>query len=181
MPKTRRSRGGFTLVEILCVVLILGIAAAMIAPQIGTQGDVRAAAASRVLMADLMYAQNRAITTQAYHYLIYSPATQSYTLYYLSSGALTPVQQPVTLQNYTTTLNTGELSDCSISGFNIGACNGIVFDELGSPHAYDTTVTSPTSLGVGAALSTAGTIEIQSGSQTVTVTVEPYTGDLKAQ
>src|SRR5215475_9916349 len=56
-------RRGFTLVEILAVVVILGIASAIIIPQIGSRDDMKAAAAARVLIADLIYAQNLAISS----------------------------------------------------------------------------------------------------------------------
>ena len=52
-PARLRARRGFTLVEILTVVLILGIASAIIAPQIGSRGDLKVRAAARVLVSDL--------------------------------------------------------------------------------------------------------------------------------
>ena len=58
------SRRGFTLVEILCVVVILGIASAIIIPQLGTHDDMKVAAAARTVMADLIYAQNTAIAAR---------------------------------------------------------------------------------------------------------------------
>ena len=47
MRKTRQVCAGFTLVEILVVVIILGIASAVIVPQIGNSNDLKAAAAAR--------------------------------------------------------------------------------------------------------------------------------------
>src|SRR3954452_15878826 len=67
----RRGRG-FTLVEILMVVLILGIASAIIIPGLGSRDDLRCAAAARVVMSDLIYAQNRAIALQKKHYVRFS-------------------------------------------------------------------------------------------------------------
>jgi hypothetical protein len=162
-------------------VVILGIAASIIAAQLGTQGDVRAAAASRVLMADLTYAQNRAIATQSYHYVIYDSATDSYSLYYLSAGVLHQVQQSTTLVPYTTAFNTGALAETTISSFNINGSQGVVFDELGAPHMYEPTVTAPTSLNVGAALSSPGTIGLQCENTAITVSIEPDTGELTVQ
>src|SRR5688500_15065328 len=77
----RRTRvGGFTLTEILAVVVILGIASAIIIPQIGTRDDMRVKAASRTLIADLIYAQNLAISTGQVVYVRFDVAGNSYSL-----------------------------------------------------------------------------------------------------
>ncbi len=55
---------GFTLVEILVVVVILGIAAAIVVPAISSTSDLTLAAAARHLVADLEYAKNLALTKQ---------------------------------------------------------------------------------------------------------------------
>src|SRR5437764_11847528 len=96
----RPTERGFTLVEILMVVTILAIASAIIVPQIGTRDDLKQAAGARVVMADLIWAQNRAISTQQKQYIIFSG--QSYTLWYKdSTGTLQKNSQPVTHNEYT--------------------------------------------------------------------------------
>src|SRR5687768_7200473 len=74
-------RRGFTLVEILMVVVILGIASAVIVPQIGTRSDLKARAAARMVVADLIYAQNMAIATQKWHYVQFDTTNNRYTVY----------------------------------------------------------------------------------------------------
>src|SRR4051794_19271606 len=76
-----RRRAGFTLIEILAVVVILGIASAIIVPQIGSRDDQKAASAARVVMADLLYAQNRAIATQKTHYVLFDTGAQVYRIF----------------------------------------------------------------------------------------------------
>src|SRR5437868_2198668 len=83
----RQSKRAFTLVEILMVVLILAIASAVIVPQIGSRSDLKVAAGARLVMSDLIWAQNRAITTQQQQFVVFG--AQSYTLWYKnSSGTL---------------------------------------------------------------------------------------------
>src|SRR5688572_13217644 len=92
---SRRARAGlargFTLVEILCVVVIVGIAGAVVIPMIGSRDDLKAAAATRTLMADLIYAQNMSITTQNPHYIVFDIAAARYDL---KDSAMTTIQHP---------------------------------------------------------------------------------------
>src|SRR5688500_3499715 len=80
MARGSKRRGGFTLAEILAVVVILGIASAIIIPQIGTRDDMRVKAAARTLVADLIYAQNLAISTGQVVYIRFDVAGNSYSL-----------------------------------------------------------------------------------------------------
>jgi prepilin-type N-terminal cleavage/methylation domain-containing protein len=168
-------RGGFTLVEILCVVVILGIAAAMIAPSIGTRDDLNAAATARAVMADLTYAQNRAIATQTMHYVSFSVAGQSYAIC-SSMSPQTYVAHPVYLTNYITTFGTGELASSSLVSVNFnGGPTVLAFDELGAPYSYNTTTQ------VATPISGVGQIVVKSGQVSLTISVQQDTGQLTVQ
>lgn len=162
---------GFTLIEILVVVIIIGIAGALIVPQIGDHDDLKAAAAARVVMSDLIYAQNRAISTQQKHYVQFAAGTpQGYTVYSPISPA-TIIQHPIQHQDYIARFGTtAGLSQASLGQVDFGGQKTIAFDELGAPYSYDgTTVT---------ALAAPGSIEVQSGKFKLTITVQPYTGEI---
>jgi prepilin-type N-terminal cleavage/methylation domain-containing protein len=173
-------RQAFTLVEILVVITILGIAAAVIVPELGTRGDLKAASAARLIMADLIYAQNRAIATQTRHYVTFTSASapQSYRLV-TSVTPLTNIQHPISkASEYLVTFGPGGtagLTDISLGTVSIEGKTTIVFDELGVPYAYDPSTNTST------ALTTTGgsTIAVTCGKFTLTITVEPYTGEIK--
>src|SRR5436305_12238070 len=101
MLRNPKQASAFTLIEILVVVIILGIASAIIIPQIGTRDDINCTAGARVVMADLIYAQNRAIVTQKKHYLDFTTANK-YTIYDDPAMA-TPITQPVLKTSFVTT------------------------------------------------------------------------------
>src|SRR5262245_22244001 len=92
-------RRAFTLVEILVVVIIIGIAAGIIIQQIGSRDDLVCSAAARVMMADLIYAQNRAIATQQRQFVWYTG--QEYHLMAMdASSTLQNITHPVNLTDY---------------------------------------------------------------------------------
>ena len=173
----RKTQRAFTLVEILCVVTILAIASAIIVPQLSTRDDLKAAAGARTVMSDLIWAQNRAISTQEMQYVVFSG--QSYTIWYAdSSGVLHTNTQPVTLGTYTTTLgaNNTPLQDVSIVGTPSFAGKGsLCFDEMGTPYGYDGTNTF--------SMNTAGQIQITAGHlpTPLTISIEALTGEASVQ
>lgn len=180
---TRRS--GFTLVEILVVVVILGIASAIVIPQIGARGDLKASAGARVVMADLMYAQNRAIATQTWHYVKFDIASNSYSVLdrVPQGGGDRIISNPVSKNPYTTTFGASQTALADIA-INAATFNGIspafqtkftiAFDELGTPWVYCYDANDVDEM-------LDGTIVVRSGTFDVTVTVERYTGEIRVQ
>ena len=93
-------RAAFTFTEVLVVVVILGIASAIVLPQVASHDDLNAAAAARTVMADLLYAQNRAIAMQTMHFVSFDTANQQYTLYSSSISPTTVLTHPINLNHY---------------------------------------------------------------------------------
>jgi prepilin-type N-terminal cleavage/methylation domain-containing protein len=176
MPRAANKFRAFTLVEILCVVVILGICSAVIIPQLSSRDDLRVAAAARVVVADVMYAQSRAISSQQKHFLEFSG--QSYTMKTRTSDAasMVIVTHPVTKENYLTGFSTASssrgLESCTLVGWSFGnGINVLGFDELGAPFAYSALTNTMTSL------TSPATIQVRSGNQTITISIEPFTGE----
>jgi prepilin-type N-terminal cleavage/methylation domain-containing protein len=169
----------FTLIEILVVVVILGIAATLVIPQLSSAGDLNAASAARVVLADLNYAQNCAITTQKPCFVSFSKSTNSDTYSLLDSVAPSEhiMTHPVTQMAFTQILGSGgsgAMAAARLGTIKLEATSTattIAFDSLGSPYSY--------SAGTGlVAMTDAGTIDVSSKGFVLRISVEPYTGEL---
>ena len=66
-------RPAFTMIEILVVVIIMGIAAAVVVPMMGNYDNLRITSAARMTVDDLSYAQNVANTQMRKVYVVFNP------------------------------------------------------------------------------------------------------------
>jgi prepilin-type N-terminal cleavage/methylation domain-containing protein len=179
-----RQRSGFTLVEILAVVVILGIASAIVIPQMGTRDDMRAASAARTLVADLIYAQNMAISTGKKVYVKFDVTNNNYTLLSTAaSGGDVAMINPITQTTYTQQFGaTGSgwqgmtISSASFNGATASYASlyTIAFDEIGSPYVFSYTTNTTDDLASGSTVLTCGTF-------TSTVSVAAATGEITVQ
>ena len=154
----RRTRApaeaGFTLVELLIVVMILVLVAALALPYLSSTSDLDVISAARVLTADMQYAQNVSITTQVPVTVTFDVAANIYQLGN-ASGLLI---HPITKAEYT-------VDFASMSGFDgldivsadFGGGGTVTFDALG-------------------AADNAGTVTLQAGTQQCLVNVQAVTG-----
>lgn len=172
-----RLRTAFTLVEILAVVIIVGIAAAVVVPQIGTRNDLKASAAARTIMSDLIWAQNRAIATQQVHYVKFSLIGDGQYSLLSSVSPETLLTHPVNKTVYAVIFGEAGTSQMEQVKLNRAAFDGktiLAFDALGEPFAC-------TSTGTRAALSAAGEIEVGAGTYAMTIRIEPYSGEISVK
>jgi prepilin-type N-terminal cleavage/methylation domain-containing protein len=169
-PATR----AFTLIEILVVVVILGIAAAIVVPAIGSRDDLKATSAARMIMADLIYAQNRAISQQKKHYVRFDPAAETYEVLDAISPAKL-ITHPVEVSPFLVKLGSagpGPIRDVLIDVADFDGKTILMFDELGTPYAYDAGTSTEAAL-------TNGQIRLVCRQLTLTITVEPFSGELR--
>lgn len=152
--------GGFTLVEVLMVVAIIGIAGVVVVPQMLRTGSLTIQAAGRVVIADLLYAQNEAIARQAPRRVIFNPESNSYRLADSQDQTLAVAWREggSTTQNYAVNFATDprfagvRLGDVAFSGSQT-----IEFDVLGSPNS-------------------GGAIDLVTGDTRYRISVAPITG-----
>ena len=167
-----RANRGFTLIEILVVVVIIGIASAIILPQLSSRDDLRAASAARALMADLLYAQNRSIALQKMHYVQFDTAGNTYSVLDNMSPA-NIITHPVLQAPYTVSLGTGSLSNVKLASPTFDGQTVVAFDAMGVPYSW--------SSGSGTTALAAGSVQIKAGKNTLTVSVAPYSGEITVQ
>ena len=153
VPKNNFPRG-FTLVEIIVVLVILAIAATVVVPYAVGTSSIQASSAARLIMSDLEYAQSQAITTQTPVSVTFSVSGNSYTV----SNASGTLIHPISKQAYVVDFDTSSgFENVSVSAVDFGCAQDVTFDALGAPDND-------------------GTVTVVAGSHTYTVTVAPVSG-----
>ena len=154
----RAARAGFTLIEVLVVVAIIGIAGAVVVPQMLSSGRLQIQAASRMVIADLLYAQNDAIAHQTSRSVVYDTTTNSYKVTDATGTALAVSWKNDAAANYVINFSQdSRFNGVTLSSPNFGGTSTIQFDALGTP-------------------SSGGTVDLVAGSTTYRVTVGAFTG-----
>ncbi|MGH7215117.1 MAG: hypothetical protein ACREIT_10175, partial [Tepidisphaeraceae bacterium] len=146
---------------------------------IGTRDDLNVAAAARVVIADLTYAQNRAISTQKLHYVRFATTAgaQNYAIR-LSVGSGTDyIEDPINQTSFIRSFGTGGTRgldlcalDAASTAFN--TYDTICFDSLGQPWAVSSTDASTKTL------MTTGAVKLTCGAHSLTINIEPYTAEM---
>lgn|GEM_PF-346041 len=167
---TRRAgpqRSGFTLVELVVVIAITGILAAVTVAAMSTTQSMRSRVACRELARDLAYARERSITTGVGHWVVLNITTDSYTMLVESNStsgraSATAFIEQSTGSAFKRTLNTGDFVGVDLLTVSIGTGSEIGFDWRGRP------LDSTSSL-----FTTQGVVTLSSSQS---VTIQPLTG-----
>ncbi|MCK4658115.1 MAG: prepilin-type N-terminal cleavage/methylation domain-containing protein [Phycisphaerae bacterium] len=153
----------FTLVELLIVIVLVAIAASLVVPMLAGTDDSRLRAASRLLIADLAFAQIESITHADDPRLVsFDQANNSYTIA-ASSAPTTPINNPALNQPYVTQFGSGrasEMTGVTIQSHSLGGDDQVVFGILGQLDQAD-----------------AATVTLQAGNIILTVQIDPTTGE----
>lgn len=176
MPaRTRMTRRrGFTLLEMLVTVVVMGIAGALLIPAMGETGILRIQGALRMLVSDMTFIQSDAVAFQERRAIVFDVANNAYTLISVPGNELD--LEDNTLYDpsrpggrYAVSLNDPRFGGTRMTDANFDNNAFLIFDALGGP------VSDP---GTNAA-SNGGTIRVSGMNQNFRITVDAFTGRIR--
>lgn len=153
-------RRGYTLIEVLLVVAILGVVSAAVIPSMLSAGSMGVQAAARVIVADLMYAQNEAIAHQAPRSVVFAVDENRYQVNDEFGQALSLGWIDGESNNYIVDFDEdSRFRNITITAVELGGENNnqIEFDDLGTP-------------------SVRGSITIEFDRRSYRINIEEFTG-----
>jgi prepilin-type N-terminal cleavage/methylation domain-containing protein len=152
----RGADSGFTMIEIVIVIVVIGIAALLAIPMMSSASSLQIRSAANMLAADLEYAKSMAISRGQNYSVEFDKDADSYKIVGPDGN---PIDHPVkTGFKYVVSFqNESRLSRVDITSATFGTDQTVVFDCLGSPDS-------------------GGSVVLQADGTTKTVTVEPVTG-----
>jgi len=171
----RRARGGeilpvrppslpaFTLIELVMVMVLLAVSAAMVVPMMSLTSSAQVRSAADMIAADLEYAKSMAISRAQKHAVVFSAAGETYQLQDQTSTVL---KHPVKVGfDYVVDFSAdSRLDQVDLSSVSFDATSTVKFNYLGSPYnGNDNPLNS-------------GSVVVTVGSVSKTISVEPVTG-----
>ncbi|MBI5756302.1 MAG: prepilin-type N-terminal cleavage/methylation domain-containing protein [Nitrospirae bacterium] len=160
---------GFTLIELVIVIVVLGIIGVVVSLNLGGLSSIRVNNAVKKMVGDLRYAQQLAIATQSRHGLTID-SLQVYSVHKDTGGVDTDIKDPTNLGNdfivNFDTYQQGQLTSVRFSS-TTPFCGGSVieFNSIGAPTDTNGTLLACTS-------------SIGFSGSTSTILIEPNTGKL---
>ncbi len=186
-PRRAASRS-YTLIELIMVMAVLALAAALLIPNIAGSDVMKLQAAVRLLIADLSFAQSDALANQEFRRVVFYQDGSGYCIIVASEGYITPndLQDPSVVYVYDPLRTMGryvinyDLDDrfegvsiinlagqeTVIDGTALAARPELTYDQLAGTVAPDGTA------GIG------GSITLSYKGDSYMVTIAPFTGKL---
>lgn len=167
----RRPRHAYTLIEVLITVTIMGLAAAIIVPNMMQGGTLGVQAGARMIISDMLFAQNEAMAQQSTRRVVFDTTVNSYRVEkYDASSSSWVLEYNPTLggggsdkQNYITSFDDdSRFKGVEIVSADFNGSNIIEFDDQGSP-------------------SSGGTIRLRFEDHVYEIKVAPFTGRITVE
>lgn len=124
----RKEEKGFTLIELVLLIIMLGIMGLVISISISDINSTKLNSAARRLASDIRYAQQLAMTTQIRHGVIFT--ANSYTVFENDNTA-DPARNPQGGGDFNVSFTTGEFAGVIISTSLPGSI--VKFEAIGRP------------------------------------------------
>ncbi len=175
-------RSGYTLIEVLIVVTIMGISAAILIPSLGDANVLRIQAAVRTLVSDITFAQTDALGYQQRRAIVYNEDENRYSICEVQitgagGGSPTIVYEPLFHPvgddgRYTVDLDLNEFDGAELYDVDFGTSdNVLIFDELGTPVDGGASTTA----------STGGTLYVRGSGSVFRIDIAPYTARITVE
>lgn len=175
-------RCGYTLVEMLIVIMILGISAGILIPTLGDANVLRVQAAVRTVISDITFAQTDALGYQQRRAIVYNEDENTYSVCEVQvtgagGGTPTVVYEPLFVPvgengRYVVDLNRREFSGAEVYDVDFGnEPTVLVFDELGTP----------VDGGASTRASSGGTLYVRGNGSVFRIDVAPYTAKITVE
>lgn len=173
-----RAPRGYTLIEVLIVVTIMGILGAMVIPALGQTHVLRTQAVVRAVVADITYAQSDALAYQRGRAVIFEPDENRYTLAEVNGQVIDPVADALfdprrPDDRYVVDLDDDDrFAGARFENIDLNGGNVLIFDEIGGP----------TPAGDDGSLSTGGSLDIVGGTgRRFRISISAFTGRVRVQ
>ncbi len=154
----KKYRHAFTLVEITVVVIIMGIAGAVVVPMISNTRAMQLRANAVQIVNELQKAQTTSIASRKSDVIVFDSGNNRYQV----------------VQDGGTTVTYPLNSDVAIQSVNFNNDNNVWFNSIGGP------LTNTTASPDGTPMLN-GSVVLTSGDEQITITVEPVTGRVTIQ
>jgi len=162
----RRAGNGFTIIEVLLVVVIIAIAAMMVVPMFSSADSMQLRSAANMIAADLEYAKSMAITRGQNFSVVFDETAGSYRIEDQHGVVIAhPVKRGF---DYDVNLQNERLDKVDIVDADFDSQPTITFDYLGSPYS-GTGIANPLNSGVI-------TLQTKATGEVISVGIEPVTG-----
>ncbi len=167
----RSSGRAFTLLELLAVIVVLGIAGAMVIPSMSQTGVLKVQAAVRTIISDITFAQSDAVAFQERRALVFDVPTSTYRLVLVPGTTIdvanNTMYDPTRLNGlYIVDFRDNAFGNSRITAAAFDGANTLVFDAMGGP-VHDAGSNTPLN---------SGSITVVGSGSTFDISIEAFTG-----